>query len=392
MLFFNEYNVAGMFLAAIVFWLIVPERMRTRFIIAASFGLLATVQLGFTVFLVGLTLFAYVMARTLARQHKFRTLLTSLAVLVIVLFCFKYGHRLFVLLAGTETEFAKAYIVPLGLSYLVFKLIAFVLDAYRGEIDNPDYEELLAFILFIPSFPAGPIERYQNFAFGRIKKFDLDFFFNGIGRIGIGYFKKIVLVNFILHELVYTRLYSRVVADGVSMNLSFPFVLSFLVGSLIYAYVDLSSYADLAIGFGRLFGYRLCENMNYPIFQKNLSDYWNCWHISLSHWCRNNVYFPVLGRTRNNVMALYASFTVMGLWHYLSLNWILWGMWHATGITLYSKWNRFKIRKKLRGKVPARVGHALGALLTIVYSGMGFAFIMMETPSQAFRVLLAMVF
>jgi alginate O-acetyltransferase complex protein AlgI len=282
--------------------------------------------------------------------------------------------------------------VPLGISYLSFKLIAYVIDVFRGNIENPKLEELLAFILFLPTFPAGPIERYQNFADRRRSELDWSFYVKGFRRLSMGYFKKVVIVNLVLNELVINRLYPQVVADGVSFELSALRVLIFLVAALFYAYFDLSGYADIAIGFGHLFGYKICENMNYPVLQKNLSDYWNCWHISLSQWCRNNVYFPVLGQTRNNVLALYCSFIVMGLWHHMTVNWVLWGMWHATGVILYSKWNRFKQkRKKLKKLLPGKAGFSLGVILTVIYSSLGFSFIMMDTSLKALRLLWAIV-
>ena len=161
-----------------------------------------------------------------------------------------------------------------------------------------------------------------------------------------------------------------------------------MIGALLFAYLDISAYADIAIGFGHLFGYTICENMNYPILQKNLSDYWNCWHISLSHWCRNNVYFPVLGKTRNNSFALYCSFSIMGLWHDISFNWLLWGIWHATGLIVYSKWNRFKRKhKRLKSLLPAKIALATGVSITIIYASIGYSFVMMKTTSEAFNLL-----
>lgn len=391
MVFFSEYYIVALLVGSLFFWAVVPEQYRTKFIIAASFLMLASIQLKFSVFLLFLVLFVYYGASLMQSQSKGKLLTGLILSLVTVILCFKYMHVLFAVLFGQDSGFAKTYMIPLGISYLVFKLIAFVIDVYREEIEEPNLEELLAYIFFVPSFPAGPIERYQNFAHNRGKSFDASFFLAGLKRLTIGYFKKVVLVNFLLHELINKQLYLIVTADGVSFELTAPIVLLFLVGSLVYAYIDLSAYADLAIGFGQLFGYKICENMNYPIFRKNLSDYWNCWHISLSHWCRDNVYFPVLGSSRNNVLALYSGFIVMGLWHYLSINWILWGMWHASGITIYSKWNRFKKKKKLRGKLPAKVAYTLGMLLTILYSGMGFSFIMMNSTREAVRLLLAIL-
>lgn len=392
MIFFDEIYVSLMILSSVVFWLVIPEGYRTKFIILGSFTALGFIQFKFALFLLLLIWLVFWGGKIIERSSGATWLVMSILVLVTVLLAFKYGDVLFAILFSSDNKFSQTYMIPLGISYLSFKLIAYIIDVFRGNIKNPRLEELLAFILFLPIFPAGPIERYQDFADHRQSEFDWSFYIMGLKRLSLGYFKKVVVVNFALNEIVVKRLYPSVVSDGVSFDVSAVLVLVFLIGALFYAFFDLSGYADIAIGFGHLFGYKICENMNYPILQKNLSDYWNCWHISLSHWCRNNVYFPVLGQTRNNVLALYCSFIVMGLWHYVSLNWVLWGIWHATGITVYSKWKRYKRQhKRLRKLLPSKVAFAVGVALTVVYSGLGFSFIMMDTTPKALRVLLAIV-
>ncbi len=391
MFFFNYIYIIVLLVSSLLFWTVVREEYKTRFIIAASFICLMTIQIWFTLFLVILIAMTFYAAKLIQnRERSFQILILSIVILAFLMLFFKYSGRVSNDLFPDNVIF-KNYIVPLGISYLIFKLIAFLFDVYRENIENPNIEELFAFIFFIPMYPAGPIERYQNFADHRKKNFDTSFYLQGLGRIILGYFKKIVFVNFILHKVLFGKMYPVITGSKVSMELSATFILSFLVLSLIYAYLDLSAYADIAIGYGQLFGYKICENMNYPIFQKNLSDYWNCWHISLSHWCRNNVYFPVLGKYRNTTLALFASFIVMGLWHNVTMNWILWGMWHASGITVLSRWNRFKQKhKKLKKIVPSRLGYVLGMMTTILYSGLGFSFIMMDKTIYSLKLFLAM--
>lgn len=392
MIFFNEAYVVSLFVSSFLFWTVIRESHRTKFIVLASFIALAFIQLEFTLFLVFLVLFVFWGSRVMERSSDYRArwFLALLIILIVVMLSFKHMGGLFALIFSEENAFSQKYIVPLGISYLSFKLIAYVLDVYRGHIENPTVEDLLAFMLFLPIFPAGPIERFQNFAGKRRTGFDRQFYIEGLRRLAIGYFKKVVIVNLVLHYVVVKVLYARVDAGGVSLELSAATVLAFLVGALLYAFFDLAAYADIAIGYGHLFGYKIIENMRQPLFQRNLSDYWGHWHISLSQWCRNNVYFPILGKYRKTTLALYCSFIVMGLWHNVSLNWILWGMWHATGITIYQRWDLFKRKhKRLKNLLPARVDYVVGVVITILYSGLGFTFIMMDTTPKALRVLLA---
>jgi alginate O-acetyltransferase complex protein AlgI len=380
---------------SIVFWCFVPESYRTRFIAVSGFLVLAFIQPLFSIFLFLLVLFVFWGGRILGKDTGKRSQLLILLILILVtvLVVFKYGRPIFELVFSSSTWLSKSYLVPIGLSYLSVKLIAYVLDIFRGTIEDPDLGELLAFIFFIPIFPAGPIERYQNFAGGRRGKFNFDFYAEGLMRIAVGYLKKVVIVNFALNEILLKRLHPDILANGISLDLPAWLVIAYLLCSLLYAYIDLSAYADIAIGFGQLFGYKIIENMNWPILQKNLGDYWNCWHISLSQWCRNNVYFPILGITRNITLALYSSFIVMGLWHNITVNWLLWGIWHATGVTIYMRWDRFKRKnKKIRGFVPKKVGVILGTIMTVLYAAGSFSFVMTEDPLQAFRILLAIFF
>jgi alginate O-acetyltransferase complex protein AlgI len=322
-----------------------------------------------------------------------RKLALFIIVLVTILIVIKYDGPLLGLIFSSSGTLSQKYLIPLGISYIIVKLIAYVLDIYRGTIEHPDLDELLAFIFFLPIFPAGPIVRYQDFAGGRTSEFNWDFYVEGLRRIAIGYFKKVVLVDFILNEILLKGLLPHVLVNNVSLDLPAWKIVWFLFLSLLYGYIDLSAYADIAIGYGRLFGYKINENMNWPILQKNMGDYWNSWHITLSHWCRDNVYFPVLGKTRNIALALYCSFITMGMWHDISINWLLWGLWHATGVTAYMRWDGYKRRhKKLKGILPKRVSAAIGIVATVLYASGSFAFIMTDNPIEAFRLFLAMVF
>ncbi len=361
---------------------------------AASFIALAVIQPLFSIFLFFLVLLVYWGGIGISRSsnNNARLLFLSIIILVTILIIFKYTIPQLSSIFSSSGILSQKYLVPLGISYITVKLIAYIMDVYRGSIENPDFDELLAFIFFLPIFPAGPIVRYQEFAGRRKSEFDREFYFAGLRRLAIGYFKKVVLVNFALNEILLKRFLPHVLENGVSMDLPAWMVVSFLLLSLLYAYIDLSAYADIAIGFGHLFGYTIPENMNWPILQKNLGDYWNCWHITLSHWCRDNVYFPVLGLTRNITLALFCSFITMGLWHDFSINWLLWGIWHATGVAVFMRWEGYKRKhKQLKGILPKGVSVPIGVAATVLYASGSFAFIMTDNPIQAFRLFLAMI-
>lgn len=402
MIFFNEYYIAGMLLSSIIYWLFVPVNFREQFLITISFGALCAIQPVFSVVLLLVIVAIYYCAKGIEASENKSLVLTiyTIALLVLFLLAGKYAKLILELIFSNETSFLKLLFIPMGISYLSFKLIAFVFDVYRGIITNPSLYRLLLLIFFMPTFPAGPVERYQTFSKDHEKKFDGDLMAEGLGRIILGYAKKVIVVNYFFNEFFHKWLSPQIVGN-VSLDLSAGLVALYLVSALVYAYVDLSAYADLAVGFSRLFGYRVMENMNFPLFRANLSEYWNNWHMSLSSFCRDYVYFPVLGSTRNNNFALYASFWVMGLWHNISLNWFIWGCWHASGIIIWSKWSRFKKKKmkKLPFLLPKKIAYTLGMLLTCLYSAMGFSFIMLDSHHNMLQstkssivLLLALIF
>lgn len=111
-------------------------------------------------------------------------------------------------------------------------------------------------------------------------------------------------------------------------------------------YMDFSAYSDLAIGSSRLFGLRIMENFNLPVLSPNIGTFWKRWHMTLAGWCQSYIYMPVLGVSRSPYLALYATFITIGLWHAAAMNWLFWGVYHATGITVFQAWTRFRKRRK----------------------------------------------
>jgi len=296
---------------------------------------------------------------------------------------------------GDDDWIVGRLIMPLGISYFVFRLLQYVFDCMRGVIQESSFLRLVAFVMFIPTFPAGPLETYQGFYEKRSYHFDRQLFYLGLRRIALGYFKKVFVVDFLFAIFFQGIIDAVKVAhpDWSGMNQLVP--LAYVIIVFVRAYFDLSAYTDLAIGFSRLFGFRIMENFHFPFWQKNLSDFWRSWHISLSTWCRNNVYFPVFGLTRKTWLGLYASMLTMGLWHYVDLNWLAWGLYHGTGLVIVARWERRKKkRKKARKKagLPPAAGYEkftkwLGYPATFLYVALGYAFVSTGSIEQALKIL-----
>jgi alginate O-acetyltransferase complex protein AlgI len=384
--------------ALVVFWLVLRnDKARLLFALALSVAVLALLNPIFAVIALGLVLVAHQLVE-LKRDGRLsggRVVLLIVIIALVTLGVGKYGQRGAIAIWGSNDWVVSHLIMPLGISYFVFRLLQYVFDCMRGVIEENSLWRLAAFVMFIPTFPAGPLETYQGFYEKRSFHFDRQLFYFGLRRIALGYFKKVFVVDFVF--VVFFNKVITTIADphfhASGINPWWP--LLYCISVFVRAYFDLSAYTDLAIGFSALFGFRIMENFHLPFLQKNLSDFWRSWHISLSTWCRNNVYFPVFGLTRKPWLGLYASMLTMGLWHYVDLNWTVWALYHGTGLVVVSRWERWKKkRRKARKKAglpPAapyeKYVRWLGYPATFLFVALGYAFVSTRSLGHALTII-----
>jgi alginate O-acetyltransferase complex protein AlgI len=397
-IYFTIYLIPVIVAALLVFWFALRgERAKLGFLLALSTGVLALLHPVFAVIALGLVLAAHQIVAVHRRERLGggRAVLLIVLVTIVTLAIGKYGARGAAAVWDDEYWVVGRLLMPLGISYFAFRLMQYVFDCLRGVIEENSLLRLGAFMMFMPTFPAGPLETYQGFYGKRSLVFDRDLFYRGLRRIALGYFKKVFVVDFLFVVLFgdMLRTVGRTAFGPGDVEIWWP--LAFCAVVFVRAYFDLSAYTDLAIGFSSLFGFRIMENFHYPFVQKNLGDFWRSWHISLSSWVRNNVYFPVFGLTRKAWLGLYASMLTMGLWHYVDLNWTAWGLYHGTGLVVVAWWmRRKKARRKARkkkGLPPAAAWERyvawLGYPATFVYVALGYAFVGTRSFDQAVRVL-----
>ena len=393
-IYFSLYLVPAFLAAVPIYWLgLRSERMRLIFLLVGSVGVLALLNPIFIALAIGIVLFTHqlVLAAHDRRLTAARLLLIAIGGAIVTLAIGKYGRTLVTAVWGTNDWVASHLIMPLGISYFVFRLLQVVFDQLRGTITETSALKLAAFIFFLPTFPAGPLETYQGFYGKRSTTFDKDLAYTGLRRIALGYFKKVFVGNYLLRVL-FADITASVGSSSYHFSVDHPlYATAFVVYSFIYAYVDLSSYTDLALGFSSFFGFRIMENFNNPLFKPNLGEFWRSWHISLSSWCRNNVYFPVFGVTRKVWLGLYASMLTMGLWHYVDLNWAAWGLYHGSGLIAVARWERFKRRwtKRWRKTGRPRWTYLLtpsGYIATFVFVALGYSFVSTGQITHAGRV------
>ena len=222
--------------------------------------------------------------------------------------------------------------LPIGISFFTFQAMSYLIDIYRKE--NEAQRSIFSVGLYISLFPqliAGPIVRYSTVAKQlkhRIQTIEL--FSSGVERFVYGLGKKVLIAN----PLGY-------IADSVfslpSSELTFMTVWLGIVCYALQIYFDFSGYSDMAIGLGRMLGFRFLENFNYPYISTSIREFWQRWHISLSSWFRDYLYIP-LGGNRNGpwrtVRNLFLVFIICGLWHGASWNFVIWGLLHGSFLAL----------------------------------------------------------
>ena len=299
---------------------------------------------GFTWLMLGSITFNYWMAIAVDRARQVSDerarLIVGLAVTVnlVVLGWFKYAsffaQNVDALLraAGTPGFAVPEVLLPIGISFYTFHAISYVVDVYRRQATaqkSPVHAAL--YLLLFPQLIAGPIIRYKEIADQLARRIvTLDDFATGVRRFIIGLGKKVLIANIV-----------AVPADGIfalpASHLPGPYAWLGIVCYTLQIYFDFSGYSDMAIGLGRMFGFRFPENFRWPYIADSVQEFWRRWHISLSSWFRDYLYVP-LGGNRvapwKTYRTLVTVFFLCGLWHGASWNFVIWGLFHGTFLVL----------------------------------------------------------
>ncbi len=218
-------------------------------------------------------------------------------------------------------------IMPIGISFYTFQAISYVIDVFRGEVKaQKNIEKLALFITFFPQLIAGPIVKYHDIyeQIENRKETIKDFIF-GVKRFIIGLSKKVIIAN------TMAEIADSIFVAGVSEHTMLVAWLG-IIAYTLQIYFDFSGYSDMAIGLGRMFGFRILENFNFPYISKTITEFWRRWHISLSTWFKMYLYIPLGGNRKGIIRTcinLFVVFLVTGFWHGAAWVFILWGLWHG---------------------------------------------------------------
>jgi alginate O-acetyltransferase complex protein AlgI len=276
-------------------------------------------------------------------------LLVSITGNLLILGFFKYSDFFIAninALTGASVPLLHIHL-PLGISFYTFQTMSYTIDVYRGDAApqrNPI--DFAAYVAMFPQLVAGPIVRYQTVAgqlTGRRPSWgDLS---SGAARFTVGLFKKIVIADTL----------GQLNAAALAADKTVLFYWLAIISFTLQIYFDFSAYSDMAIGLGRMLGFRFLENFNYPFIAKSISEFWRRWHISMGTWFRRYIYIPLGGNRVSKlkwIRNIAVVWFVTGLWHGAAWNFIIFGLFFGLVLTL----EKFFLSEWL-GKLPSVLRH-----------------------------------
>lgn len=334
---FNSLNfIVFLFAIVVIYYLLPKNSWRKAFLLGASYYFYACFELTMLPILLGITLVAYIFGRYIDRTYKRSKifLASTIILLLLPLLSFKYIDFLMIStkdllsLASLTVEMPDFELfLPIGISFYTFMAVGYVVDVFKGNASTEkNFLDFALFIGFFPQIASGPIGRasqlipqlkekkpllYKNISAG-VKMMLWGFFMKLVVGDRAGIYVDTIFGNYMHH-------------NGVSLMLA-----TFMY--TIQIYCDFAGYSLIAIGAARTMGIELMENFRRPYFATSVADFWRKWHISLSTWFRDYVYFPC-GGSRCGKWKMYRNlmitFLVSGLWHGAAYNFIIWGGYHG---------------------------------------------------------------
>lgn len=321
------------------------------------------------------------MYKSVVKKTRLVLLTISISINLGLLLYFKYANffienvnAIFTGIGINSVEWTSV-LLPIGISFYTFQTLTYSIDVYRGThkpLKNPF--QYLVYIMLFPQMIAGPIVRFNEIAdqIEDREEFEtVDDKLLGFYRFGIGLAKKVLIANVMAVEA--DRVFAM--AEG---DLTTPIA---WIGALAYTfqiYFDFSGYSDMAIGLGRIIGFKFPENFNNPYISQSISEFWRRWHITLGSFMRDYLYIPLGGNRVNSKFRLYFNlwivFLLSGLWHGAAWNFVLWGAFHGFFLIL-DRLFLLKIFDKI-GKIPS-------VLITFMITIVGWVLFRVETLEQA---------
>jgi alginate O-acetyltransferase complex protein AlgI len=400
---FNSYSFIFIFLPIVLagFFLIGSRghhRIAIAWLVGASLFFYGWWNPAYLGLILGSILFNYAIGVALGGQQQLGTgrwlLAFGVAGNLGLLGYFKYAN-FFVdnidLFTGADFHLGKI-ILPLAISFFTFQQIAYLVDAWKGETREYNFLHYCLFVTFFPQLIAGPIvhhkEMLPQFSKDWIYRLDYEHLAVGVTIFTVGLFKKVVLADGVAG-------YATPVFSAAETGVDLEFHEAW-IGALAYTfqlYFDFSGYSDMAIGLARMFGIRLPLNFNSPYKANNIIEFWRCWHMTLSRFLRDYLYFPLGGNRKGKprrYINLMITMLLGGLWHGAGWTFIMWGALHGFYLVVNHAWHGLRRLFNIASGESTVAGRGVARLITFTAVVVAWVFFRAESLDGAVRILSAM--
>lgn len=352
---FNSYAFIFVFLPLVwlgFFWLAKASvRLSTAWLCLASLFFYGWWNPKFLLLLLGSILFNYLLGSRLAPDvvgamstaRRRMMLIVGVGTNLLLLGYFKYLNFFIVSVSSLvgQSWGIQDIVLPLGISFFTFTQIAFLVDCARGQAKDFDFLRYVLFVTYFPHLIAGPVLHHRQvmpqFEASATYRFSYENLSLGLLLFAIGLFKKVMLADDLANQVT-------PVFDQAAQGIAPKFLLAW-TGALAFAfqlYFDFSGYSDMALGVSRMFGVQLPLNFAAPYKAKNISQFWRCWHMSLSQFLRDYLYIPLGGNRRGRIhryINLSLTMLLGGLWHGANWTFVVWGGLHAVYLVIQQAWS-----------------------------------------------------
>lgn len=338
---FSSITFLYYFLPAVVLvYFLVPKVLKNVVLILASLLFYAWGEPRYVILMTIIVLVGYV-AGIIMEKYREKILgkiayISALFICLATLGFFKYAD-FFIESFGKVTGISIKVLgiaLPIGISFYIFQLISYLIDVKRASVKaQKNIIYMFAYVTMFPQLIAGPIVRYKDiesqlgdrrYSFRQVRE--------GITRFAIGLSKKMLIAN---------QLAALCDIIRISSSKSVLFMWVYAFATALYIYYDFSGYSDMAIGLGKILGFKFPENFNYPFISKSITEFWRRWHMTLGSWFRDYVYIP-MGGSRVSKVRLVLNILVVwmltGLWHGAAWNFVLWGLIFAILLAIEKLW------------------------------------------------------
>ena len=384
---FNSLHFLIFFPLVVIFYFTISSKWRVHFLLLSSYYFYMCWKPEYVILILGSTVVDFFIAKKIYKAkselRKKQLLILSLIVNLGVLIFFKYFNFLsenimyffnMFNIFYEKPEFS--FLLPVGISFYTFQTLSYTIDIYNKKIEpENNFFQFALFVSFFPQLVAGPIERAKNLLpqFKRTMVINYSRIIDGLRLILWGFFKKVVIADNI--SLLVTQIYNN---PSEQNGITYLFAMYLFA---IQIYCDFSGYSDIAIGSARVMGFNLMTNFKQPHLSKSIREFWSRWHISLSTWFKDYIYFPLGGNRTVKwrwYYNLFLTFLISGLWHGAEWTFVVWGALHGMFLILGNQIETFYPYK----------GSKLGGVFRIffVFTLVALGLVIFRSPSISFAI------